>query len=100
MTTFEEWKDDYGLVYEPNYSEATEADCKAAFNAGAASQAMAIAAKDAEIAELVAAITWYLKENDTDGFGCTCEPDRMCSPCQTNMRQQVLRAALAKARKP
>ena len=46
MTTFEEWKDDYGLVYEPNYSEATEADCKAAFNAGAAS-------RDAEIAELV-----------------------------------------------
>lgn len=43
--TFEEWKDDYGLVFEPNYSEHTEADCLAAFKAGAAG-------RDAEVAEL------------------------------------------------
>ena len=43
--TFEKWKDDYGLVYEPNYCEGTEADCKAAFQAGAAS-------RDAEVARL------------------------------------------------
>jgi hypothetical protein len=32
--TFEEWKEGYGLVHEPNYSVFTEADCLAAFNAG------------------------------------------------------------------
>ena len=32
--TFEEWKEEYGLVHEPNYSAFTEADCLAAFNAG------------------------------------------------------------------
>ena len=36
--TFDEWKDDYGLVYEQNYCEGTEADCLAAFKAGASSR--------------------------------------------------------------
>ena len=32
--TFEQWKEEYGLVHEPNYSVATEADCLAAWKAG------------------------------------------------------------------
>lgn len=31
---FEKWKDDYALAYEPNYSKATEEDCRAAYKAG------------------------------------------------------------------
>ena len=75
--TFEEWKDDYGLVYEPNYSEATEADCKAAFAAGAAS-------RDAEIAELVAAVGVWLDIHTSEAHGRVYEAHK----------------ALAKVRKP
>ena len=32
--SFNKWKDEYGLVFEPNYSKETELDCKAAFKAG------------------------------------------------------------------
>ena len=42
---FKQWKDDYGLEFEPNYSKETELDCKAAFEAGQQS-------KQAEIDEL------------------------------------------------
>ena len=31
---FKQWKDDYGLEFEPNYSKETELDCKAAYEAG------------------------------------------------------------------
>ena len=31
---FTQWKDEYGLEFEPNYSKETELDCKAAFKAG------------------------------------------------------------------
>lgn len=31
---FTQWKNDYGLEFEPNYSKETELDCKAAFEAG------------------------------------------------------------------
>ena len=40
--TFEEWKDGYGLVLEPNYSKETEADCLAAFNFGKRESAVLI----------------------------------------------------------
>ena len=33
--SFNKWKDEYGLEFEPNYSKETELDCKAAFKAGA-----------------------------------------------------------------
>lgn len=36
--SFNKWKDEYGLVFEPNYSKETELDCKAAFKAGQQSQ--------------------------------------------------------------
>ena len=32
--SFNKWKDEYGLEFEPNYSKETELDCKAAFKAG------------------------------------------------------------------
>lgn len=32
--TFDQWKEDYGLVHEPNYCKLTESDCEAAFTAG------------------------------------------------------------------
>lgn len=28
---YEQWREDYALMYEPNYDEHLEADCKAAF---------------------------------------------------------------------
>ena len=31
---YEQWREDYALMYEPNYDEHLEADCKAAFFAG------------------------------------------------------------------
>lgn len=31
---FDKWVEDYGLRFEPNYSTETEADCRAAFEAG------------------------------------------------------------------
>ena len=42
---FKQWKNDYGLEFEPNYSKETELDCKAAFEAGQQS-------KQAEVDEL------------------------------------------------
>lgn len=43
---------------------------------------------------LHAAIVRYLAENDTEGFGCACEPNYTCGPCSAHKRQQVLRDAL------
>ena len=52
---FKQWKDDYGLEFEPNYSKETELDCKAAFEAGQQS-------KQAEVDELQKRIDEALKE--------------------------------------
>ena len=57
--TFAEWKEDYGLVYEPNYCEGTEADCLAAFKAGAAS-------RDAEVSRLVEKCHDFAAQHETD----------------------------------
>ena len=40
---FEDWKKEYGLVYEPNYSLHTEMDCMAAFKAGQQSKQQKLA---------------------------------------------------------
>ena len=53
--SFNKWKDEYGLEFEPNYSKETELDCKAAFKAGAQS-------KQAEVDELQKRIDDALKE--------------------------------------
>lgn len=51
---FKQWKDDYGLEFEPNYSKETESDCRAAFEAGQQS-------KQAEVDELQKRIDGALK---------------------------------------
>lgn len=50
--TFEQWKEDYALVYEPNYSKATEADCLAAWKAGQEEMQQQLAAEQAYSARL------------------------------------------------
>ena len=44
---------------------------------------------------LVAAIKKFLDENNPEGFGCACEPDRLCGPCSEAKRQRPLYAAIA-----
>lgn len=56
MNNFEDWKEEYGLQSEPNYSEHTEKDCKNAFEAGAQS-------KQAEINDLQAKLNCCREEN-------------------------------------
>ena len=53
--SFNKWKDEYGLEFEPNYSKETELDCMAAFKAGQQS-------KQDEIDELQKRIDDALKE--------------------------------------
>ena len=45
--------------------------------------------------ELLAAIKKFLYENNPEGFGCACEPDRLCGPCSEAKRQRPLYAAIA-----
>ena len=52
---FEDWKKEYGLVYEPNYSLHTEMDCLAAFKAGQQS-------KQQKIDELIKSIDWHIED--------------------------------------
>ena len=51
---FTQWKDEYGLEFEPNYSKETELDCKAAFKAGQQSRQTEIDELQKRIDELVA----------------------------------------------
>ena len=57
---FKQWKSDYGLEFEPNYSKETELDCKAAFEAGQQS-------KQAEVDELKREMLNKTNEAYTDG---------------------------------
>ena len=52
---FDQWKEDYGLVHEPNYSLHTEIDCLNAFKAGQQS-------KQQEIDELIKSIDWHIED--------------------------------------
>ena len=63
--TFEEWKDGYGLVLEPNYSKETEADCLAAFNFGKRESAVLIERQAAQIE--------MMREGFTNIMVNTCE---------------------------
>lgn len=45
--------------------------------------------------ELLAAIKKFLDENNPEGFGCACEPDRLCGTCSEAKRQRPLYAAIA-----
>ena len=59
--TFDEWKEDYGLVHEPYYGTGREADCLAAFKAGAAS-------RDAEVARLIELCHDCSAQQETDAL--------------------------------
>ena len=50
--SFNKWKDEYGLEFEPNYSKETELDCKAAFKAGQQSRQAEIENLQKRIKEL------------------------------------------------
>lgn len=50
--SFNKWKDEYGLEFEPNYSKETELDCKAAFEAGQQSRQAEIDKLQKRIKEL------------------------------------------------
>ena len=51
---FDQWKEDYGLEYEPNYSLHTEMDCLNAFKAGQQSKQQEIDRLKAIITEALA----------------------------------------------
>ena len=68
--SFNKWKDEYGLEFEPNYSKETELDCKAAFKAGQQS-------RQAEIDELQKRIKLALGALESTpywGRSGNCEP--------------------------
>lgn len=48
--------------------------------------------------ELLAAINKFLSDNNPEGFGCACEPNRLCGPCSEAKRQAPLYAAIAKVK--
>ena len=61
--SFNKWKDEYGLEFEPNYSKETELDCKAAFKAGKQS-------KQAEIDELNLKINRLIESEENIARSC------------------------------
>ena len=68
--SFNKWKDEYGLEFEPNYSKETELDCKAAFKAGQQS-------RQAEIDELYKRIKLALDALESTPYwdrSGNCEP--------------------------
>lgn len=48
---------------------------------------------------ITVAVRSWLADNDVDGFGCACEPDRVCGPCREEMRQRPLYEALQKVKR-
>ncbi len=58
MSSFDNWKDEYGLQSEPNYSEHTEKDCKSAFEAGQRSQQAKIDELQARVDKVVHILTY------------------------------------------
>ena len=61
--SFNKWKDEYGLEFEPNYSKETELDCKAAFKAGQQS-------RQAEIGELNLKINRLIESEENIARSC------------------------------
>lgn len=58
MSSFDNWKEEYGLQSEPNYSEHTKKDCKSAFEAGQQSQQAKIDELQARIDKVVHILTY------------------------------------------
>mgnify|MGYP003476519023 CR=1 FL=1 len=60
--SFNKWKDEYGLEFEPNYSKETELDCKAAFKAGQQSRQAEIGELQKRIDDLITSIDWHIED--------------------------------------
>ena len=68
MSSFENWKEEYGLQSEPNYSEHTEKDCKSAFEAGQQSQQAKIDELQARVDEVLIEMKNQLGDEDYYGM--------------------------------
>ena len=60
--SFNKWKDEYGLEFEPNYSKETELDCKAAFKAGQQSRQAETDLLQKRIDDLITSIDWHIED--------------------------------------
>ena len=60
--SFNKWKDEYGLEFEPNYSKETELDCKAAFKAGQQSKQAEIDNLKKRIEDIITSIDWHIED--------------------------------------
>ena len=60
--SFNKWKDEYGLEFEPNYSKETELDCKAAFKAGQQSKQAEIDLLQKRIEDIITSIDWHIED--------------------------------------
>ena len=60
--SFNKWKDEYGLEFEPNYSKETELDCKAAFKAGQQSRQAEIENLQKRIEDIITSIDWHIED--------------------------------------
>ena len=60
--SFNKWKDEYGLEFEPNYSKETELDCKAAFKAGQQYKQAEIDNLKKRIDDLITSIDWHIED--------------------------------------
>ena len=60
--SFNKWKDEYGLEFEPNYSKETELDCKAAFKAGQQSKQAEIENLKKRIEDIITSIDWHIED--------------------------------------
>ena len=60
--SFNKWKDEYGLEFEPNYSKETELDCKAAFKAGQQSLQVEIDDLKKRIEDIITSIDWHIED--------------------------------------
>ena len=60
--SFNKWKDEYGLEFEPNYSKETELDCKAAFKAGQQSKQTEIDNLKKRIEDIITSIDWHIED--------------------------------------
>jgi hypothetical protein len=64
-------------------------------NAVQRDDAAEVARLTAEVERLRGAIRAWLAENDTEGFGCACMPERTCGTCQWRQRSERLRLLAA-----
>ena len=60
--SFNKWKDEYGLEFEPNYSKETELDCKAAFKAGQQSRQSEVDNLKKCVDDLITSIDWHIED--------------------------------------